>query len=88
VRRQAVIKHGLPFVGHAYSFAEAASGNGLPHVIEEEPLDPLRTRNWRLRDNRTKCWCACRKRETDGQQGPSRGFHDRFALNSQTFPVR
>ncbi len=62
-------------MGHAYGFAEAASGNGLPHVIEAEPLDRLGIGNRRLRNDWMESWRACCEREAAGQKGHSHGVH-------------
>jgi hypothetical protein len=68
VRCQAIIKHSLPFIGHAYGFAETASWDGLPHVIQAEPLDGLRTGNSRLRNDWMESCNARCQRETASQR--------------------
>jgi hypothetical protein len=49
MRSQTVIEHVWSLIRESYGFAQTVSGNGLPHVVEAEPLDRLSIGNWGLR---------------------------------------
>jgi hypothetical protein len=59
VREQTVIEHRLSLIRDSYGCAQTVNGNGLPHVIEAEPLDGLRIGNWRVRNDWMECRRAC-----------------------------
>jgi hypothetical protein len=59
LRSQTVIEHAFSLIRDPYRFAQTVSGNGLPQVIEAEPLDRLGIGNWRLCDDWMESWGAC-----------------------------